>query len=1122
MDPDQNNNPNEPESPLHTEKGSAFDADNGGSGGGVADKLGSLPGNAFKTGKGLAQKAGEAAGDASGGGLGSLKDGLGKVGGSVPGLGSSDTPGSGGQDSAAGATTDGAKKAISGLKNSFNPTNKTPGQAGVGGGNGSESGSMSGGKKSGGKEDKNPIDDLMKKEMQGAKDTAKVAVDVGRTLVGDERALIKYANPVKTAKTLKSVIIFLCSIIFIAGISMLMIVGIIGYKLQAITKSVDDVVSQIPMAGTAKRMAETTTDFLMDNAGAIGTALPFISEDNSGVVFAQENPASQEEYAQAKSTPNPPTKKLYEAWDKAGLANIFAEKYGGRIIINRESAAYKSGNLKDKSAWNLYVGSILIGPLDGSKAQGYIGKFSRETTHWKDIYNRVATRSVAQQEFNYKDTKLDYPDEGFNLEKTRHNIVQSITGLTLSPVSEKGSQYYSCLLVGGNPCQNLGLGSKNTPLNSGGSEEFMDDLNKDALINYSKDVSNELAQNVGGPGRRSPIVSRILTGSANSVLEGFPKVESGLFRASWFLDAQDRVDEAINNSNFSRVLYDRITNQNVMQGMNYYVGGGQIANGDMSLMNTGVLTDNLNSIEESPVFRAAFMGENGVYAQGNTDTTPTACQKIFNDTKPAQLDNATEQRDRGIKETACIRKGLLPNPTEYVNQMSKDAVFAFLSEDARADKVVADTRRDCGISLPGEILEFDCSTYTTYYDEAIASVLEVANNTARLSKVGINQLTLDQDLAPNLDGNTNQVYGSNLSGAETNGAAFDTVWATGEVLWNNAVIDGKVGMGGAYLSNEQSAQALRYAVEQRDTELAHTPLTERLFSLSQPRSLTTRLAMLAPTNPESGGQKLAALFSPQNLTYAFTTQFSPRAMAADTTLANDANPMDAIRFGYAIDDPSNTMESSKLWNDYRCDNPPAQELATPDGLPFNVPVSVNPCQREEMLSVVGSCWFNDEDCTPAAQTSAPTNSGTPPSSGVSLEDTAVTRNGGGIRVWKGIVTQLEAMIDSASAAGYNLTASGPAGGWRDPQAQIELRKQNCGTSQYDIFEKPSGQCSPPTAIPGSSNHEKGVAIDFRCNGSSIGQFDRSNPCVVWLTANAATYGFKPLASEAWHWSINGG
>ena len=87
---------------------------------------------------------------------------------------------------------------------------------------------------------------------------------------------------------------------------------------------------------------------------------------------------------------------------------------------------------------------------------------------------------------------------------------------------------------------------------------------------------------------------------------------------------------------------------------------------------------------------------------------------------------------------------------------------------------------------------------------------------------------------------------------------------------------------------------------------------------------------------------------------------------------------------------------------------------------------------------------------------------------------------------------------------------------RLPRAsQIAVRKANCGPTAYDIYEKPSKECSPPTAIPGTSQHEKGLAIDFESCDT------KPAACFKWLATNAKTYGFKNLPSEPWHWSTTG-
>lgn len=123
--------------------------------------------------------------------------------------------------------------------------------------------------------------------------------------------------------------------------------------------------------------------------------------------------------------------------------------------------------------------------------------------------------------------------------------------------------------------------------------------------------------------------------------------------------------------------------------------------------------------------------------------------------------------------------------------------------------------------------------------------------------------------------------------------------------------------------------------------------------------------------------------------------------------------------------------------------------------------------------------------------------------------------GGTITVAGTIADQLARLLAAASADGVQLCG----GGYRDPQAQIELRKAHCGTSYYAIYQMPASQCSPPTAVPGTSQHEVGLAIDFTCNGG--GTVSAGDVCWDWLSAHAADYGLYNLPSEPWHWSTTG-
>lgn len=114
-------------------------------------------------------------------------------------------------------------------------------------------------------------------------------------------------------------------------------------------------------------------------------------------------------------------------------------------------------------------------------------------------------------------------------------------------------------------------------------------------------------------------------------------------------------------------------------------------------------------------------------------------------------------------------------------------------------------------------------------------------------------------------------------------------------------------------------------------------------------------------------------------------------------------------------------------------------------------------------------------------------------------------------------SKLPAMLAAANSAGVKLGGRG----LRSYSQQQCLREQNnCADTSI-----PPSQCSPDdVAVPGTSNHEYGLAIDFTCNGLGfINPTERpgTRVCFDWLRANAGAYGFSNLPSEPWHWSTNG-
>ena len=118
----------------------------------------------------------------------------------------------------------------------------------------------------------------------------------------------------------------------------------------------------------------------------------------------------------------------------------------------------------------------------------------------------------------------------------------------------------------------------------------------------------------------------------------------------------------------------------------------------------------------------------------------------------------------------------------------------------------------------------------------------------------------------------------------------------------------------------------------------------------------------------------------------------------------------------------------------------------------------------------------------------------------------------GITVHKSVAFAFRQMITDAKADGIVMSG----GGFRTKARQIELRKIN---GCKDVWTTPASSCRVPTAIPGRSLHEIGLAVDLTTGGRSL---TAGSAAFRWLATHADEYGYVNLPSEPWHWSITGG
>lgn len=111
-------------------------------------------------------------------------------------------------------------------------------------------------------------------------------------------------------------------------------------------------------------------------------------------------------------------------------------------------------------------------------------------------------------------------------------------------------------------------------------------------------------------------------------------------------------------------------------------------------------------------------------------------------------------------------------------------------------------------------------------------------------------------------------------------------------------------------------------------------------------------------------------------------------------------------------------------------------------------------------------------------------------------------DGSRVRLFKDASLALDKLLAAAEHANIRLKINSA---YRTLQDQERVFNQNCSREK----------CNPPTARPGTSNHGFGLAVDF-ANNSGV-KFSENMPEYKWMFENGPRFGFKRIASEAWHW-----
>ncbi|MBP9738723.1 M15 family metallopeptidase, partial [Candidatus Saccharibacteria bacterium] len=981
-------------------------------------------------------------------------------------------------------------------------------------------------------------------------DIADKGQKIGRTLSGDGTAAASLAkdvvsDPKGTAelagRTGKYFALFF-------GFQILLVVAIVGvlffgvYKVYLTAKEAAS--SPTAAASLAFSLNGDMASYLAEAVTQLTYERDIATAKAEGRVFAQEGP--NKNFDLSAHEVNPETKKMYDAWDNAGIAEKFLDEYNAKIVPN--GTKDRQVESFDASAWDLYIGSKNIGSLDSDRAQAAIGTFTEDATHWKDIYMRASFKGASKKSFAVKSHKLELPNSEKNLDKSRENVTKKLVDDTLTPITTKSRTYYECLIKGEDACLKLGLGSKEAANNSSGSparntkEEKLlyKNFSEGKLATFAKTKSDEIAGESSTYKGKSNLAANIITDTSDTVLSSvLPEENSGSKEPNpeTLLQMYDRFQTALDNENYSRVVYDRTSNQSVAGSMNYFVAGGQLLNNEMGLLDSWAFTENLSVLEESPIFRASVLGNSGVFAQSTSSANNQSCQKVYDDEAPVKK-AGEEDPERPIKSSSCFKQALVPNIAEFKQEKDLNVIYKQLEE--RRDQL--DNPESSGGGWWGDI------------GERIKGLTEGTTRTSPVATVSVN---IDPSLSPDLDAYNNQVYGVARTGAEINGEAYDTMKMAADSIWSSAGVDETYSTGGKYLNKEEVAQNFRYAQKMEKLQFANKSLSTRLFAITDSKSLTGKLALLTPTNRDDGAKKTLALFSPTNLTSAVASRMMPATFAQT---AEDPNPTNAAVIGIGVGDPVNSQSSKERWDSNNCAaGGPTQESTKPDGVPFTLPSKTNVCKRDTMVARYATCYLTDEECDPGAgatQTSDSTtpgaisadSSGTPCYAGtedLGIRDDAYTK-GNRIKIRLCAVNSIAGTSEESTgkvpgANGRALVSSIASEAW---QKLGELAKAQgvpltAGSSWRtmahqqqlcDDDDKCPGGDYNDVAKPGTSNHQAGTAIDISqiyqaTSGPASGRTcsnpqTASNATYVFVAANARTFGLKNYANEAWHWGTS--
>ncbi len=745
--------------------------------------------------------------------------------------------------------------------------------------------------------------------------------------------------------------------------------------------------------------------------------------------------------------------------------------------------------------------------LDKSQVRQFIRDFAKEETKSRQVIKRHNIRKILK--------KYNGVDNWKPFEKTRDSTKEKyfekkkafkkkVINNTVGKLTPRYGQYLGCLLDDSvDSCKEALRGETST---ASAPDERVSSKDVDNVV---EEGAEDVAQDVGNASEKetqSLIMKRLEGTVLGEVLaKAVPVV-------GW-IDFTGKIVKKLDSGTINQIIYARNAQQYASFAAPFLSASDQLRSGqDFDQADSRVATEVFNGYEQSNVYQAGNKKIGTVSAQGST--------QVMGD-----CDNDGQKNDPlPAGQLVCPNKMILQDKTSFTSNKGWQALASVAAiEQGTVGKL---------IGIPQAIV--DKILDVTKISDGIAAALDA--------------LHVNDAIGGGFEWLLNRVFSPAITGAETGGDAYDALYAGISV--NNSNLGGGAGMnredsiGGKPLSTAEVATIKEENNSDYAYQLKNTGTLARYFSPYIKESLTSQAIMTMPSSVSNVGGFLTSTLNPSRLMSSFLRVLTPQSKAYSVT---DDNPFGTIIYGYPSNDPVFTanngagMNPDQVENSYQCSKPAADRPQAAqgriDGIPFDVPLQTDPCDLEKATIDAGTMLFagtydNDVD-GPAGNAQS---SGAAPAGNAAeakgqdtsaqqctagkdegIGDTPVPSikirlcNVDGIRVNVAIEKNVKVVVDGAKSAG--ITFGG--GGYRSYAEQVWLRTKN---GCPDVYTAKASSCRVPTAIPGKSMHEWGLAVDFSTNGSTI---SRGSAGFNWLKANQAVHQLKNLPSEAWHWSSTG-